>query len=375
MTSLKEHADLILDATKIAWHTDRVEAWKRGERIAPITIDMALTRACNYSCGFCYAMLQENDRKIINQKVIFDFLEDCAEIGVKGISFVSDGESTISPVFVDACKKGYELGLSMAVGTNAFVLTKKRAEEVLPYLTYLRVNFSAGEKKRYSEIMGVKESAYDRVCQNIKDMVEIKKEKNLPVTIGMQMVLTPDDADQIIPLAKLGKELRPDYLVIKHCTDNEDGSLGIDYEKYEDLYPILEKAESYSDESYKVIIKWSKIKDEGNKGRSYQRCYGAPFMIQLSGSGLVAPCGGFFNDKYKKFHIGNICDQRFKDIWKSDKYWEVMNYLSSPNFNAQKMCASLCLQHNVNESLDKMMKGQSQIEIPDDPQPQHIDFV
>ena len=45
----------------------------------------------------------------------------------------------------------------------------------MPYLTYLRVNFSAGEKKRYAEIMGVKESAYDRVCQNIRDMVEIKK--------------------------------------------------------------------------------------------------------------------------------------------------------------------------------------------------------
>ena len=41
--------DLILDGTKIAWHQERFEAWKRGERIAPITIDMALTRACNFS--------------------------------------------------------------------------------------------------------------------------------------------------------------------------------------------------------------------------------------------------------------------------------------------------------------------------------------
>ena len=51
------------------------------------------------------------------------------------------------PVFIDACKKGHELGISMAVGTNAFVLTKNRLEELLPYLTYLRVNFSAGEEK------------------------------------------------------------------------------------------------------------------------------------------------------------------------------------------------------------------------------------
>src|SRR5215813_7960630 len=76
---------LILDGTKIAWHLDRVQAWERGERIAPITIDMALTRACNYACEYCYAMLQENDRKVIDKRVIFDFLDDCAEIGVKGI--------------------------------------------------------------------------------------------------------------------------------------------------------------------------------------------------------------------------------------------------------------------------------------------------
>ena len=371
----KDHQDLILDGTKLAWHLERVEKWQRGERIAPITIDMALTRACNYSCGFCYAMFQENDRKIINKKVIFDFLEDCAEIGVKGISFVSDGESTISPVFADACKYGHELGLSMAVGTNAFVLTKNRLEDVMPYLTYLRVNFSAGEKKRYAEIMGVKESSYDRVCQNIKDMVEIKKRDKLNVTIGMQMVLMPEDADQIIPLAKLGKELRPDYAIIKHCSDNEDGGLGVSYDEYEKLYPLLKEAESYSDETYKCVIKWSKIKDQGNNKRSYQRCYGAPFMIQLSGSGLVAPCGGLFNEKYKKFHIGNICETRFKDIWKSDKYWEVMNYLSSPNFNAQKMCASLCLQHKVNEALDDFVKGKGDMKQPDTTPPEHINFI
>ena len=65
--------------------------------------------------------------KSYQQKKYFDFLEDCAEIGVKGISFVSDGESTISPV-CKACKYGYELGLSMAVGTNGFVQQKKSAE-------------------------------------------------------------------------------------------------------------------------------------------------------------------------------------------------------------------------------------------------------
>ena len=51
-------------------------------------------------------MLPENDRQVITRKVIHDFLEDCAGIGVKGIPLVSDGESTISPVFVDTIRRG-----------------------------------------------------------------------------------------------------------------------------------------------------------------------------------------------------------------------------------------------------------------------------
>jgi MoaA/NifB/PqqE/SkfB family radical SAM enzyme len=371
--ALTDHTDLILDGTKIQWHLDRVRAWERGERIAPITIDMALTRACNFACHFCYAMLQENDRQTITKDVITSFLDDCAEIGVKGISLVSDGESTISPVFVHAVVHGSEVGLSMACGTNGFIFNRRKLEEVLPHLTYLRINISAGERKRYSEIMGVKEEWFDRVVQNIRDMVDIKKRENLPVTIGLQMVLDPRYGDQIMPLARLGKELRPDYLVIKHCSDDEDGTLGVDYQAYDRLYDTLKEAEALSDAEYSVKVKWSKIEAKGK--RSYQRCYGPPFMLQISGSGLIAPCGMLFNERYKKMHIGNICEQRFRDIWASDRYWEVVNYLASPEFNAQKMCGTLCLQHKVNEFLDGYKKGLHVLQEPAGRPPQHLDFI
>jgi MoaA/NifB/PqqE/SkfB family radical SAM enzyme len=120
-------------------------------------------------------------------------------------------------------------------------------------------------------------------------------------------------------------------------------------------------------------VKWSKIEAKGQ--RSYQRCYGAPFMIQISGSGLVAPCGMLFNERYKKFHIGNICETGFKEMWSSDRYWEVMNYLAGPSFNAQVMCGSLCLQHKVNETLDAHVKGLVQLRNPNGAAPEHLAFI
>jgi MoaA/NifB/PqqE/SkfB family radical SAM enzyme len=364
---------LLLDHTKIAWHQERIEAWERGERIAPITIDMALTRNCNYACHFCYAMLQENNRVVITKEAITRFIDDCAEIGVKAISLVSDGESTLSPHLVFTIKYGAERGISMALGTNGYLLSEDKLSEILPSLTYLRVNFTGGERERYAELMGVKPEFFDRVCENIKSMRKIKDRENLSCTIGMQFVCDPRYADQIIPFAKLGLELGSDYNQIKHCSDDEDGSLGTDYSAYEAIYPLLKEAESYSTDKYQVAVKWSKIGDKGT--RSYERCYGPPFLLQISGTGLVAPCGMLFGEAYKKFHIGNIVHESFKDMVRGDRYWEVVNYLSSPSFNAKSMCGSLCLQHKVNEYLDQRKKTGEVIAPNGGKQPQHLNFI
>ena len=61
-----KNGELILDSHKLAYHFDRVEAWEHGERVVPVSVDMALTRACGAMCSFCYAMVQEpNERASI----------------------------------------------------------------------------------------------------------------------------------------------------------------------------------------------------------------------------------------------------------------------------------------------------------------------
>jgi len=89
----KDNKKLILDGQKLLWHKERMANWLNGERIAPITIDCALTKACSYKCVYCYGQLQENKGHNLSKETIFNFLDDAAEIGVKAISFVSDGES------------------------------------------------------------------------------------------------------------------------------------------------------------------------------------------------------------------------------------------------------------------------------------------
>lgn len=363
--------ELLLDHSKVGWWKDRVEAWDRGEKIPPITLDIAWTRRCQAACHFCYAQAQASEGGEITKEMAFQFLEDAAEIGVKGISLISDGESTLVDYYADSIIHGSKLGIKMGVGSNGILFTKDVLEKILPHLSYLRVNFSAGERKRYAEIMGLKQAMYDKVIQNLRDAVEIKRRDNLNVSINMNLVCEPKDADQLVPFAKLASEICPDYAIIKHCATDPDGILKVDYKDYSGLHDLFRQCESYTRPGFRVVVKWNRLKDDGK--RAYTKCFGTPFVLQMSGNGLLAPCGPLFNTKYQAFHIGNITKTRFKDLFNSPRYWEVLTYLGSDDFNPQDRCAVNCLQHLTNDWLFKYKAGQ--VSFPTTPMPVHPEFL
>ncbi|MBS3089833.1 SPASM domain-containing protein [Candidatus Pacearchaeota archaeon] len=373
---------LHLDSTKIEhWkHRERLEAWRRGERIAPITVDMALTQKCSFSCEYCYAGLQFNKASPEEWATYQNLLDDFTTIGhasgegVRGVSLVSDGESTENPYFRDFVLYGKSKGIDMAVGTNGLKLNPDL--ELIRAFTYARFNISAGEREAYKQVMGVSDKQWEGALESIRESIRIKRENNLETTIGLQMVLLPEYADQVIPLALLGRDLKADYTVIKHCSDDEKGSLGVDYSWYKTplALTLLKTAEALSIDDYSVQAKWTKMMT--GRDRRYSKCFGTPLMLQMSGTCIVAPCGSFFGKDYSRYHIGNYSRERFKDIWASDKYWEVIGHLGSDKFNPQKMCATLCLQDKVNEVVYGWVENGVPLRDTDRAHvPQHINFI
>jgi len=369
--------ELILDSHKLSYHMDRIEAWESGENIAPVTVDMALTRACGSMCKFCYATMQESQKRFgIREHHALNLLDDFAEIGVKGVSLVSDGESTLSKSYAPFIEHASNIGIDTGNATNAWEFGPEKSERALPHLSWLRFTVAAGTPERYADIMykGPEHTeVFDRAIQNIKYAVDYKEKHNLSVTLGIQMVLMPEFKDEIIPFAQLGIDLGVDYAVIKHCSDDENNTLGIDYDQYESMYDLIKTAESLSNNTTQVIAKWDKLKDKGTS--SYKRFYGPPFLLQISGSGLVAPSGMFFQATHSKLHIGNFTTERFLDIYKSNRYWDAMNYIASPDFDAQTMMGTLPIQHYISVALDNHIKGIEKITPSSGENPLHVNFL
>lgn len=360
-----EHAEqvggkeLTLDGSNIGYHRERVEAWARGERIAPIFIDVAWTRRCQAACYFCAAQTQASEGGIITREHAISFLEDSAEIGVLAMNYISDGESTMVPWYAESVERATDLGIQIGAGTNGIATTRPVLERVLPRLASFRVNFSAGEKKRYAEIMGLKQAVYDIVIENIRTAVKLVRDNGWPCIVNMNLVCDPDQSDQLLPFAKLAVDLGVHYAIIKHCwvDTHMDNTLHVDYKGYDRIEETLKACEALSNDQTKIVVKWNKLRHKGE--REYSKCFGPPFALQMSGNGLIAPCGPLFNEKWRAFHVGNITTQRFKDIFESERYWEVMRYIASDEFDPRKRCPSDCMQNITNDWLYKYLEGKT----------------
>lgn len=288
-----------------------------------------------------------------------NLFRDCKDVGVKSIAITGEGENILNPDFYDAINYARDINLDLGLATNGVSLKKERIRDMLSSLIYLRFNISAANPELYNIVHGRK--FFDRVIDNIRECVRVKEKYNLPVTIGLQMVIINENFDDIIPLSKLGKELGVDYLVMKPCSDTPDGKLGSPHKKYRNSEETCKMAESYSDKNYSVIVKWEKLSNEGIK--PFKICYGTQFMIAINGRGDVAPCGHLFNQSQKEeFHMGNIMEKPFRAIVFSDRYWEVQKKVQSLNVNRD--CESNCKQYYINVFLDQLKHPPDHINFP-----------
>lgn len=342
---------------KLLHHLDRVLPWTRGERVCPVHMEIGTGPICNFRCLFCFTEFQKAQPLSMDREVLLKVMRDAAAAGVRSVGILGDGEPTLHPALAEAVELGHSLGLDIGLATNGLRFTPELAQRILPHLVWVRFTTCAATPETFSAIHGVPPAARDTVMDNIRAATSIRDTMGLDVTIGMQMIMVPENIHEAPQLARLAGELGADYFVAKQASLTDSNEYGFDLGLYDAHQDLLEAVEAESRDGFSAMVAWRKIMSKGSKG--YGRCMGWAFLMQVTGSGHVYPCSALVGRR--EFMLGDLSRETLVDILAGERYAEVARAMDALDLET---CATCCRHDAINGFLWELSTP-----------PDHVNFI
>lgn len=337
-----------IDSHKLIYHVGRVADWLSGADIYPIYMEVSPIGACNHRCTYCGLDYMEYQPRHLETGLLKQRLTELGSLGVKSIMYAGEGEPLLHKDIVDIIIHTKRAGIDVALTSNGVFFDERITDEALAAITWIKVSFNAGTRDTYSKVHRTRAEDFDKVLENIKRAVERRKALKLKTTIGMQMILLPENADEAVTLTKIAKEAGADYLVIKSYSQHLK-SITKKYEnfKYSDYIQLNEELGKYNDEDFNVVFRSNAMRKLEEESRRYKKCLAIPFWSYIDSGGGVWACSAYLGDDL--FSIGNIQENTFEEIWKGEKRKRVMEYVAKELDTSE--CRKNCRMDEVNRYL------------------------
>lgn len=304
--------DLRIDSHKIVFHIQRVNDWLSGKTISPIYLEIAPSGSCNHRCVFCAVDYLKYKPIFLNTEVLLGAVRAAGRSGVKSIMYAGEGEPLLHKDISRIILATKKAGIDVSITSNGVLLKKELSRKILKSLSWLRISLNAGSASTYALVHRCNHQDFNRVLKNLGDAVAIKKEQGLNTTIGTQLLLIPQNVDEVVLLAKKVKRLGLDYLTIKPYSQHPLSQSSISKSfHYKDLLGLDNELRRIEDERFKIIFRVHTMERLYTQ-KEYRHCLGLPFWAYIDSSGNVYACSAFLGKK--DFCYGNIYSKGFKAI-------------------------------------------------------------
>lgn len=337
-----------MDSHKLIYHPETVSRWMSGENIYPIEVEISPSGACNHRCVFCAVDYIGYQPSFLDKNVILRDIEQMGGKGLKSVICSGEGEPLLNKNMPDIANGIKAYGVDIAMSTNGVLFTKDKAKECLGAFSWIRFSVASMDTSSYDRIQRGKQGDLERVKTNLSDAVQIKKEKKLKTTLGVQCLLLPDNTAQLPNMAKQLREIGVDYLTIKPYSQHlhSENTFQIDYNA---MLELEEELKRYETEEFSVFFRANAMK-KMHQGKCYRQCYGLPFMTHIDAKGNVWPCIAHIGTE--AFCYGNIYDQTFEEIWEGSKRRKITDQLNALDVN--KVCREACRLDEINKYLNEL---------------------
>jgi len=358
MNGIRETED-VFSPNKLFYHMDRMAQWWRGENVYPINVELSPTTVCNHYCTWCmhgeYFGSHKGDNKALKlypdaSMMRFDFyrklVDELAELGVKSMTFSGSGEPFVNPEINDFITYTKAKGIDVAIITNGSIINEERAKVVVKNVTWLRVSLNAGTAETRARIHRTSIEDFDKTLANMKRLAEKKKEFGSKTQLGGQIVICPENWEEVYLATEKVKATGFDYMQIKPVIMHPM-SKDRQYEREFFLRAIelIRTTKELEDDRFKVFIKWDQfngILDANYEQDRYEKCL-ATFFPVIEANKLVYYCSQ--TRGLPQFAIGDLSKNTFKEIWESAHRQRVIESIDI------KKCQPLCRCHPINKTL------------------------
>jgi radical SAM protein with 4Fe4S-binding SPASM domain len=350
-----------IDSHKLLYHVPRVNDWLNAKIIYPIYMEISPSGGCNHRCTFCALDFMGYRKRYLDTAILNERLSEMAQLGLKSVMYGGEGEPLLHKQIAEIINHTKKRGIDAALTTNAVLLEESLSDRIIGDMEWIKVSIGAGTKETYSKIHRAKESDFDTVIKNMSYATKIKQKNGYRCAFGMQILLLPENKDEIVSLAEIAKDIGMDYLVVKpysqHPLSKTRKYKDIKYNEYMTLYDELVKLNT---NDFKVIFRMNTMKKWDESIKKYNRCIALPFWSYLDSGGNVWGCSVYLGDE--RFLYGNIYEKSFKEIWEGEKRRASLKWVEN------ELNANQC---RVNCRMDEINRYLWDLKTP----PEHVNFI
>ena len=340
-----------IDSHKLIFHVDRVARWQRGEDVFPIYAEISPIGACNHRCTYCALDYMEYNPRSLDTGILKTRLTEMGRLGLKSVMYAGEGEPFLHKDIAEIINHTKASGIDVAITSNGVLFTEKLADRTLQDITWIKVSINAARKETYAAVHRTKEEDLAKVLANIENAVKLRQSRNLHSTIGMQMILLPENADEALDLARIAKSTGADYLVIKSYSQHLK-SITHKYENfsYASHMHLSEELKKLNDKNFNVVFRSNAMQKLEENKRRYEKCLALPFWTYVDSGAGVWGCSAHLGDE--RFRYGNLNTETFEEIWHGKRRQDVKKFVAEVLDIGE--CRKNCRMDEINIYLNEL---------------------
>jgi len=318
---------------------DEAGAAARG----PVHAELDLTDRCNVACYFCNQ--QDTRSKIqIPADQARELIDAMVDGGLRSVRLSGGGDPLHHKEIGAILDHLHERGVVVDnLTTNGVSLTAEIADRLIAHRAReVNISLNAVDGDDYHRMMQVKPMLFDRVLDNVRELVRRRGDHELPV-VTVQFLLDRDNADRVLEMADVALSLPCDRLVLSTvqqiANQRVDDAVLLRSEDAGRLRPLFEELYRRDLGGCELEVNLA-FRGLGEMVAAARRaagaaeplpfptapsfrdadggCFFAWYSTAITGNGNVYPCCQLIKPDGPV--LGNVLSEDFAEVWDGDGY-------------------------------------------------------